>query len=87
MTVVTVTGVRGSVPGEVGAKMVVGADGRILGTVGGGKVESKAVEVAAEMLSGGTRCVLATWNLQRDVGMTCGGEMSFLFERVAGRPE
>jgi xanthine dehydrogenase accessory factor len=87
VTVVTVTGVRGSVPGEVGAKMVVGADGRILGTVGGGKVESKAVEVAAEMLSGGTRCVLATWNLQRDVGMTCGGEMSFLFERVAGRPE
>ena len=42
VTVVTVTGTRGSVPGEVGAKMVVGANGRMLGTVGGGKVEAKA---------------------------------------------
>ena len=87
VTVVTVTGTRGSVPGEVGAKMVVAANGRMLGTVGGGKVESKAVATAAAMLSGGARCALATWNLQRDVGMTCGGEMSFLFERVAGVPD
>lgn len=86
VVVVTVTGVKGSVPGATGAKMVVGASGRMLGTVGGGKVESKAVETAAEMLKGGAQCSLLTWNLQRDVGMTCGGEMSFLFERVAGVP-
>lgn len=84
VVVVTVTSVRGSVPGELGGKMVVGADGLIAGTVGGGKVEAQAVEVARGMMEEGPACRMVTWNLQRDVGMTCGGEMGFLFERVDG---
>lgn len=79
---VTVTSLRGSVPGELGGKMVVGDEGLIAGTIGGGKVEAKAVEVARGMLDAGPACRTETWNLQRDVGMTCGGEMGFLFERV-----
>ena len=81
--VVTVAGQRGSVPGETGAKAVIAANGLIEGTLGGGKVEAKAVEFAKNLLAGGPACLLQTWNLQRDVGMTCGGEMTFLFERVA----
>ena len=87
VVVVTVTGTKGSVPGQVGAKMVVGGSGRILGTVGGGKVEAKVIDEAGSLLAGDGMCRMANWNLQRDVGMTCGGEMSFLFERVAGTPE
>ena len=86
LVVVTVTGVRGSVPGVVGAKMVVGERGRLEGTVGGGKIEAKVIGVAEELLRGGEVCSQVTWNLQKDIGMTCGGEMSFLFERLVGAP-
>jgi len=81
--VVTITAVRGSVPGQAGAKAVVTAKGMISGNLGGGKVEAKAIKEAVAMLDGGEACVHVTWNLQRDVGMTCGGEMGFLFEKVA----
>jgi xanthine dehydrogenase accessory factor len=39
-----------------------------------------------ELLQGPELCRACTWNLQRDVGMTCGGEMAFLFEKVAAAP-
>jgi xanthine dehydrogenase accessory factor len=80
--VITITAVRGSVPGQVGAKAVVTSGGLISGNLGGGKVEARALAHAAEMLAGNTPCASVTWNLQRDVGMTCGGEMSFFFEKI-----
>lgn len=81
--VVTITAARGSVPGQVGAKAIVTAEGMISGNLGGGKVEAKAIKYAALFLAESVTCALETWNLQQDVGMTCGGEMSFLFEKVA----
>jgi xanthine dehydrogenase accessory factor len=80
--VITITAAKGSVPGTVGAKAVVTAGGLASGNLGGGKVEAKAIEQATAMLNGDDPCLSLTWNLQRDVGMTCGGEMSFLFEMV-----
>ncbi len=80
--VITITAVRGSVPGQVGAKAIVTAGGLVAGNLGGGKVEAKAVEQATLFLAEAMPCLTLTWNLQHDVGMTCGGEMSFLFERV-----
>lgn len=80
--VITITGARGSVPGQVGAKAVVTAAGCVSGNLGGGKVEAKAIAHALAMFDGDEVCIHVTWNLQRDVGMTCGGEMMFLFERV-----
>ena len=84
--VVTVSAQRGSVPAETGAKAIVTRDGMITGNLGGGKVEVKAVAEAIGMLEGTEECRLVTWNLQRDVGMTCGGEITFLFERVSPEP-
>ena len=81
--VITITAVRGSVPGQLGAKAVVTSGGLVSGNLGGGKVEAKALALAAAMLDGTGPCAAVTWNLQRDVGMTCGGEMSFVFERVS----
>ena len=81
--VITVTAVRGSVPGQLGAKAIITAAGLVSGNLGGGKVEAKAIEQATLILTGDERCVSLTWNLQRDVGMTCGGEMTFLFEKVS----
>lgn len=84
--VVTIAAVRGSVPGQVGAKAVVSRDGLIAGNLGGGKVEARAIQQAIDLLQTQESCRFHTWNLQRDIGMTCGGEMTFLFEKVAPLP-
>lgn len=80
---VTVVDAVGSVPQDQGAKMLVTADGRYEGTVGGGRVEHKAIQEAQRMLraeppSRPTQYV--EWNLKRDVGMTCGGSLKLFFE-------
>lgn len=80
--VITITAARGSVPGQIGAKAIVTAGGLITGNLGGGKVEAKALGQAALVLNADQPCVSFTWNLQQDVGMTCGGEMTFLFEKI-----
>ena len=87
-SIVTLTHIRGHAPQEMGAKMLVTSDGRFWGTVGGGNVEARAIEHAQALLkalpNNQTKTVYPpetlTWNLQRDVGMTCGGEVTFLFE-------
>jgi xanthine dehydrogenase accessory factor len=64
--------------------MLVAAEGLVTGTVGGGRVEHKAIEHARQMLSQPARQVspteLVEWNLKRDVGMTCGGTVKLFFE-------
>lgn len=78
---VTVVDVRGSVPNDQGAKMLVTEAGLHSGTVGGGRVESKAIEDAVGMLrSGGPSTRFVDWQLNRDVGMTCGGSVKLFFE-------
>lgn len=77
---VILVAVKGSAPQDVGAKIIITAQGIHSGTVGGGKVEAKVIEQAQEMLQTETKHQLQTWNLQTDVGMTCGGEVRFFFE-------
>lgn len=76
----------GSTPQESGAKMLVTTAGLHTGTIGGGKVEAKAIEVAQEMLaSGASTPRFLNWALKTDVGMTCGGSVKLYFEpRPAG---
>ncbi len=85
VVLITITAIRGSVPGQVGSKAVVSEKGRMTGNLGGGKVEAKAIETAVSLLNGEASHLNVTWNLQRDVGMTCGGEMSFFFEKITAR--
>ena len=48
---VIVTGVKGSAPREVGARMIV-ADGKLAwGTIGGGQLEHLAIQRATELLA------------------------------------
>lgn len=86
--VVTLVSTRGHAPQDPGAKAIVTAKGLEWGTVGGGKVEAKAITHAQEQLSvtnpDKSEPEFHTWNLQKDVGMSCGGEVSFLFERFSG---
>ena len=76
LVVVTVVDTAGSVPQDRGAKMIVTSEGLRFGTVGGGKVETKAIADAQAMLRGES----AEWSLNKDVGMTCGGIVKLYFE-------
>lgn len=82
LVVVTLAEATGSTPADTGAKMIVTADGLEAGTVGGGRVEAKAIGVASEMLGGGPATRFVDWSLKADVGMTCGGRVKLLFEAV-----
>jgi xanthine dehydrogenase accessory factor len=78
---VTVVDTTGSVPQDRGAKMIVTREGLRFGTVGGGKVETKAIAEAQGMLNGESENTkFVQWRLAQDVGMTCGGIVKLYFE-------
>jgi xanthine dehydrogenase accessory factor len=88
LVTVTVVDTMGSVPQERGAKMIVTMNGLHYGTVGGGKVETKAIAEAQKMLRGerADSTYFVQWQLNKDVGMTCGGVVKLYFEtHNAGR--
>ncbi|RPH55157.1 MAG: XdhC family protein, partial [Acidobacteria bacterium] len=73
---VTVIEADGSSPGKPGQKMIVFADGRQEGTVGGGRLELTAAQDAARMLHRGRGGIL-TYALdsetEESLGVLCGG--------------
>jgi xanthine dehydrogenase accessory factor len=83
---VTVIGVRGSAPRRRGARMLVRADGSLVGTVGGGAWEHRLVREALEAMREGVPRRVAL-NLTRDLGMCCGGEMEAFVEPLEIAPE
>ncbi|MCK6506687.1 xanthine dehydrogenase accessory protein XdhC [Myxococcota bacterium] len=81
---VTVVGVQGSAPRHGGARMLVYADGRTVGTVGGGVFEHRVVE-QARLAIGEGRPRRYLVHLTRDLGMCCGGEMDAFIEPLERR--
>ena len=84
----TVVRARGSVPRQAGAKMIVFADGRIEGTVGGGELESRIIQEALAALAAGTPRLVQ--HALRDPGRgdpgVCGGEVEIFVEPMQARP-
>ncbi|NIL95208.1 MAG: xanthine dehydrogenase accessory protein XdhC [Woeseiaceae bacterium] len=81
---VTVAGIRGSAPREVGAKMIVSADATI-GTIGGGQLEYQCTRIAAGMLGDDETPALRKFPLGSSMGQCCGGVVDILFEPIASR--
>jgi xanthine dehydrogenase accessory factor len=86
---VTVVATEGSTPQKAGAKMVVYADGRIVGTIGGGCVEAEMTWRARHVIE--TRRVeMASYDLTPDQagedGLVCGGRMQVFIEPIQGTP-
>lgn len=77
----TIVNVKGSVPRHVGSKMLVKADGSIVGTIGGGKLEAEAITQALQSMGGGIT-ESRRFNLTEDEGMLCGGSVEILFEPI-----
>lgn len=84
--VATLVKSKGSAPQEVGAKILVGEVGYIDGTIGGGKIEERVIFHCKEMLKKNDFFDYKDWNLQTDIKMTCGGVVSFFFERIQEKP-
>lgn len=79
--VVTVVDTIGSVPQDQGARMIVADGERLHGTVGGGKLEARALKEAISMLAQeAPPRQFFTWSLEKDIGMTCGGSVRLYFE-------
>ena len=82
LALVTVTAASGATPRGTGARMLVGDEGRICGTIGGGAVEYRAEQDAKRVL-GSRKSVMEQYVLEKndvlDLGMICGGKNKVLF--------
>ncbi len=80
----TVVGVDGSAPRHAGARMVAWPDGRLVGTIGGGRLEHVVLGQVDEVLRAGVPRRVDV-HLTRDLGMCCGGAMEVYMEPVLPR--
>jgi len=86
---VTVVATEGSTPQKAGAKMLVHADGRIVGTIGGGCLEAEMTWRAREAIEN-RRVQLVSYDLTPEQagedGLVCGGRMQIFIEPIEGTP-
>jgi xanthine dehydrogenase accessory factor len=89
VALVTITSSNGSTPQRVGAKMLVYADGRTVGTIGGGCYEHDALGKAREALRT-RKPITAKYDLNDDfaeeTGLVCGGQMEVFIEPLEAPP-
>lgn len=79
--VCTIVNTKGSTPRKVGAKMIVYADGKIFGTIGGGDLEQKVIENAVELIET-KQPKLFRHDLLHQHGMCCGGTVEIYIEPI-----
>lgn len=85
---VTVVAGSGSTPRGAGAAMIVTKNGRQAGTIGGGAVEYRSEQMAAEILENKTNRLhdfTLTANQVEDLGMICGGSVTVYFRYLAAK--
>ncbi len=80
--VVQVASTRGSVPREAGTRMLVAAD-EVLGSIGGGHLELKAIADARRLLAEGVGPLLQHISLGPTLGQCCGGTLELRFGLLA----
>jgi xanthine dehydrogenase accessory factor len=89
VALVTIVSSTGSTPQRVGAKMLVYADGRTVGTIGGGCYENEALWTAREALKT-RKAVTVKYELADDFaaesGLICGGQMEVFIEPIEPSP-
>jgi len=89
LAVATVVGARGSVPGKLGARMLVLADGTQEGTVGGAGLEAEVKRIALAAIanrSSGTHRFELSRQKAGGLDSVCGGGVEVFVEYIAPRP-
>lgn len=87
----TVTESRGSVPRKTGARMIVGREGRIFGTIGGGLLEYQAEQTAKTVIQKKESCFGdcdLSGTQAAEEGMICGGTLRVHYQYLGkGMPD
>lgn len=86
LALVTIIADSGSTPRGAGARMLVHENGKIFGTIGGGDVEYKAQQLAAEVIKEKKSYIKAFKLVSEqieDLGMICGGNVLLYFQFIA----
>jgi xanthine dehydrogenase accessory factor len=77
---------EGSTPRTTGTRMMIGADGYVVGTIGGGRIEASVMETAREMLHK-PGAVTISFDLTSEIAdamdMVCGGKLEILIDSIA----
>jgi len=79
----TVARVRGSTPVPAGTKMLVGSEGRLIGSVGGGCVEADVIGAALDAQARSLPALVTRHlnaDLAGDLGLSCGGTVDIFVE-------
>ena len=85
LVLVTVTASSGATPRGAGARMLVGKNGRLCGTIGGGAVEYRSEQIALQVLKkqvSGQQDFSLTRNDVQNLGMICGGDVNVFFHYI-----
>ncbi len=90
LVLVTVIASSGATPRGAGARMLIGREGRICGTIGGGAVEYRSEQIAQKVLdqksSYGHDFTLTKDDVQ-NLGMICGGACNVFFHYIPARDQ
>lgn len=72
---------HGSAPRSIGSQLFVEEDGTLHGTIGGGAIEKKSIEIAKSMMKEKKAYHLEDFSLDAssDLGMICGGQAKVIF--------
>lgn len=88
LNLVSIAAQRGSSPRGIGAAMLVGANGRISGSVGGGSIEKMCIDHAMGLIEKGSNDS-ADFALRHseNTGMVCGGDVNAWFNAIPAGDE
>lgn len=87
VVLVTVIASSGATPRGAGARMLITEKGRLCGTIGGGAVEYRSEQIAADVLksrASQTQAFTLTKEDVNNLGMICGGAVTLYFHYIPG---
>lgn len=90
LVLVTVIASSGSTPRGAGARMLIADTGRVCGTIGGGAVEYRSEQIAAQVLQdkcSGEHDFTLTKDDVQNLGMICGGAVNVFFSYIPANDE
>ncbi|WMM25054.1 XdhC/CoxI family protein [Tissierella sp. MB52-C2] len=87
LAIATITKAEGSAPRREGTNMAVLEDGTIHGTIGGGKLEKKIIELCIEAIKEGKSYGINLPLNSEGLGMICGGEVDVFIDVYKQKPK
>ena len=84
--VATIVQCSGSSPQKEGAKMLIRDDGSIVGTLGGGCIETEVVQTSLQVIKDGCPLTIPFELTEKNGGLVCGGKVLVYIEPVIPDP-